>query len=85
MAAGVPVAASRVGGVPDLIQHDVDGLMFQPEKPEQIREALTRLLRDADLRDRIARAGNQTAWNRFHPKIVAEKHLEIYQEVLAAR
>lgn len=85
MAAGVPVAASRVGGVPDLIQHEVDGLMFDPGKPEQIRESLTRLLRDTDLRTRIARSGNQTAWNRFHPKIVAQKHLEIYQEVLTAR
>ena len=85
MAAGVPVAASRVGGVPDLIRHEVDGLMFDPEKPEQIRDTITRLIRDKELRTRIARAGNETAWRQFHPKIIAEKHLGIYQDVLAAR
>jgi len=85
MAAGVPVAASRVGGVPDLIQNEVDGLLFNPEKPEEIREAVRRLLHSINLRQSIAEAGNLTAKTRFHPKIVAEKHLEIYQDVIGSR
>lgn len=82
MAAGLSVAASRVGGVPDLIEHDADGLMFDPADPADVRETIGRLLGDPALRQRLGEAGREKARARFHPKRVAEAHLEIYREVL---
>lgn len=82
MAAGLPVAASRVGGVPDLVSHDSDGLMFDPHDANDMRTCIETLLQDTETRERLGAAGRQSALKRFHPRIIAEKHLEIYQEVL---
>ena len=82
MAAGIPVAASRVGGVPDLITHEKDGLMFDPDDPSDVRACLERLVKEPETRARLGAAGRITARERFHPKIIAKRHLEIYREVL---
>lgn len=81
MAAGLPVAASEVGGIPDLISHGVDGLMFDPHDDASIRDALTRLIGDNEMRTSMGLAARAKALAKFHPRIIAEKHLEIYREV----
>ena len=85
MAAGLPVAASAVGGVPDLIENEVTGLLFDPTAPGGMKAALERLVDDPALRDRLAKAGRSSALSRFHPEEIARKHLEIYAEVLSSR
>jgi glycosyltransferase involved in cell wall biosynthesis len=79
MAAGVPVAASRVGGVPDLIRDGETGLLFDPLDRAAMAEAMRKLL-DAQSLPRAAQA-RKDALRRFHPEIVARKHLEIYREI----
>ena len=82
MAAGVPVLASNVGGVPDLIEPEQTGLFCDPQQPESFRTGLARLLDDGELRRRLAAAGKQQAREKFHPQVIARQHLEIYREVL---
>jgi glycosyltransferase involved in cell wall biosynthesis len=82
MAAGLPVAASRVGGVPDLVDDGIDGLLFDPHKPETITDSVERLIVDVSLREAMGVRAKQKAIERFHPRIIAEKHLEIYREVI---
>lgn len=82
MAAGLPVAASEVGGIPDLISHGEDGLMFSPHDISSIRDALTRLIGDNEMRTSMGLAARAKAHAKFHPRIIAEKHLAIYREVL---
>jgi len=48
-------------------------------------KALARLLGDSGLASRLAEEGRSQAKARFHPKVIAKKHLEIYQEVIASR
>ena len=83
MAAGVPVLASNVGGVPDLIVPEMTGIFCDPARPETFRSGVARLLADGDLRQRLAVAAKAEAHARFHPEVVARRHLEIYREVLA--
>ena len=83
MAAGVPVLASAIGGVPDLIQHEVNGLLCDPDRPDSFREAADRLLSDRAFAARMAAEAKAQALKRFHPLVVAQKHLEIYREVAA--
>lgn len=79
MAAGIPVVASRVGGVPELIDNGATGLLCDPERPETFREAVRRLLTDPALRLQLSAAGRQSARNRFYPKVIAKQHLAIYR------
>jgi glycosyltransferase involved in cell wall biosynthesis len=82
MAAGLPVAASRVGGVPDLVDHDVTGLLFDPENMENMRNCIEFLISNPDFRKTAGRAGKNKALEKFHPSRIAQRHVEIYQEVL---
>jgi glycosyltransferase involved in cell wall biosynthesis len=82
MAAGLPVAASRVGGVPDLITHEKDGLMFDPNDQGDVRNCLERLVNEPETRARLGAAGRITAQERFHPKVIAAEHLKIYRDIL---
>jgi glycosyltransferase involved in cell wall biosynthesis len=82
MAAGVPVLASKVGGVPDLIEPDKTGLFFDPERPESFRVELERLLADRGWARQLAASARAEALRRFHPRVIAQRHLDVYHEVL---
>ncbi len=81
MAAGVPVAAARVGGVPDLVRHGETGLLFDPLSAEDMAAAMKQLLGDGSLA--MAARARSEARKRFHPETIAARHLEIYREVLS--
>jgi glycosyltransferase involved in cell wall biosynthesis len=85
MAAQVPVVAANVGGVPDLVEPEVNGLFCDPLDLASIRDAVERLLMQRELAERLAARGKESALARFHPQVVARKHLEIYREVLSTR
>lgn len=82
MASGRPVIASRVGGVPDLITDGENGLLFDPLNPTEMAQAVERVLNCPQDTARMALSGRKSATERFHPRIIAEKHLGIYSEFL---
>lgn len=82
MASGVPIMASKVGGVPDLIDGVRTGLFCDPCDPESFRVGVKRVLEDSEHAQRLASAAHDDAMRRFHPKVIARKHLETYREVL---
>lgn len=82
MAAGLPVAAAAVGGVPDLIKPGITGWLFDPNDRRSIAETVKNILTNAEMAEGIGRAGQADARLRFHPKAVAARHLEIYREVI---
>lgn len=83
-ASGVPVIASNVGGVPDLVEDGVTGLLTNPDFPSSMSFALEKILTDKALAARIAEGGRKQALARFHPNVIATRHVEIYREVLSA-
>jgi len=85
MAAGVPVLASKVGGVPDLIEPGKTGLFCDPARPESFRAGVEKLLADRPWSQQLAAAARAEALRRFHPLVIARKHLDIYREVLERR
>jgi L-malate glycosyltransferase len=82
MAAGLPVMAARVGGVPDLIEAERTGIFCDPLDAKSMSEAVEKILMDPAAAWEMAKRAKQEARERFHPKIIAQSHLEIYQEVL---
>lgn len=57
MAMGVPVVATRVSAIPELIQDGISGLLVPPERPEALAAAVSRLLTDIPFRERVMRNG----------------------------
>jgi glycosyltransferase involved in cell wall biosynthesis len=84
-AAGIPVMASNVGGIPDLIEDGVTGLLTDPARPDSMRHAIFRLLSDSNLTATISFNARLQSIKRFHPNVIAQRHLEIYRELLSSK
>lgn len=82
MAAGVPVAASEIGGIPDLIENGVSGMLFAPLDPASMREGVETVLLKPEKAKAMSELALERARERFHPIAVARRHLEIYRELI---
>jgi glycosyltransferase involved in cell wall biosynthesis len=77
-AAGLPVVASRIGGIPDTIPDNVAGIITDPGDARQLAAALVRLARDPDARRRLGAAGQEKAVREFNAPTVAAQLLRLY-------
>ena len=82
MAAGVPVVASAVGGIPDQIRHDKEGLLVSPGDTDALGDALLALLRDPDRARRLGEAGRRRATSRFSHATMVRQIEDVYRDVL---
>lgn len=65
MATGLPVVATCVGAVPDVVRHGVDGLLVEPHDPPALAAALEALIGSPDLRRRMGAAARERAEQRY--------------------
>jgi len=80
LAAGLPVVASRIGGIPETIADGLTGLLVTPGQIQELSEAIILLASDPARRQRLGQAGRAAAQRVFHPLRVAELNLAIYQQ-----
>jgi glycosyltransferase involved in cell wall biosynthesis len=78
MACGLPVIASRVGGIPDMIEHNVNGVLVDAGKPAELAEQIDRLLADDALREKLAKVGRQTVIDRYSVDAVVPVLKKLY-------
>ena len=83
MARRIPVVASDVGGIPEVVTDGVDGLLVPPEDAAALAAAIIRLLRDPDLRRRLGEAGFRTVADRFSIDAQVRRIQAVYDEELA--
>ena len=83
MSSGVPVVASRSGGVPEIINHGKDGILVVPENTQEIVEAIKKIIKNEELRDRITRNGINRAQFFDLPKHVA-KMVDLFEDTVAS-
>jgi glycosyltransferase involved in cell wall biosynthesis len=81
MACGVPVVASAVGGIPDVIQDRVNGLLIEPGQPEALARAIVSILTDDVLRCRLREAARSDVRKRFSTESVIEDLAALYREL----
>lgn len=80
MSCARPVAASNVGGLPEIVDESV-GTLFRPGDPHDLADRIVALLSAPDLAERGAR-GRQRVVDRFSNDRLARRHVEIYEELL---
>ena len=81
MASGVPIVASRIGGIPDVVIDGETGLLVTPKHPSALAEAVIRLLRDPELRNRMSDEGQRKVQG-FSWQEIADQTAKVYEKVI---
>jgi glycosyltransferase involved in cell wall biosynthesis len=84
MATGRPVVATRVAGIPELVDDGVSGLLVAPGSVEQLVRALERLASSSELRERMGLAGRQKVEQEFDARHCAEQAADVFKAMAAA-
>src|SRR5439155_6441209 len=79
MASGVPVVATSVSGIPELIESERDGLLVEPNSPEKLADAIDRLLEHPELGEWLARAARSKIEAHFSVEDGAKQLLELFR------
>lgn len=82
MALGVPVVASKVGGIVELIEDGTDGLLIKPGSPTIMAKAILKLIEDKKLMDELGYNAAKKALQEFPANLMASKIEEIYQRLI---
>ncbi len=78
----LPIVASDVDGIPDVIENGKSGILIPPGDGQKLAAELTKIKRDKDLAKRLA-AGGKARTEKFTPEAMAEKYFRLYGELLA--
>jgi len=82
MACGLPIVATRVGGLPDLIHDGINGMLVEPGKPEQLASAICKLATDDEVRISMGKASYKYACELYDIEQHVTKLIGIYNMVL---
>jgi glycosyltransferase involved in cell wall biosynthesis len=85
MSVGVPVVASRAGGLPEMVRDGVEGLLVPPGDAKALSDALVRVLNDADLRARLSADARRRVDEAFHVDRMVDETVAVYAEALRER
>jgi glycosyltransferase involved in cell wall biosynthesis len=85
MAAGLPVVASRVGGIPEVVVDEQTGLLVPPADPAALASAIARMLGDPDARGAFGARGQERVRTTFSLERFRSDHLDAYQVLLEGR
>ncbi len=78
----LPIVASRVGGLPEIVEDGENGLLIDPRQPDQLEQAIVRLYDDPDLRRTMGARGREFSRD-FTAAAMAEQYLDLYRQAMA--
>lgn len=81
MAAGIPIVASNVGGIPEIARNRKEALLVEPGQTENLKTAIQEVLSDPDLRQRLVEAGQSRA-EQFDVSVMVKKYEKLYELLL---
>lgn len=82
MSCGKAVVASEVGGVPEIISSGQNGILVPPGESDKLAEEIVNLLKDNNLRRKLAKAGRETVLNKFSSERMARQTATLYEDIL---
>lgn len=84
-AAGRPLVGSDLGGIPEVIEHGLNGFLFRPGDTRELARALERLITDPELRERMGQRSRALFGDRFSREVMIGRIEQTYDEVLQWR
>ncbi|MBI4643767.1 MAG: glycosyltransferase family 4 protein [Deltaproteobacteria bacterium] len=82
-AAGLPIIATRRGGIPEIVREDLNGLLLQKhDDPQELAAQIIQLLKDRDLRLRLGQQGRSWVREHFTWEKIAQRQEEVYDEIV---
>jgi glycosyltransferase involved in cell wall biosynthesis len=81
LASGCPVIASDVGGIKDVVIHNLTGIMVPERDPKAIADRIRKLITNNSFRDQLRDAGLCWVKDRFDHQVVADRYAEVIQQV----
>ena len=83
MCSGLPVVASKVGGVPEVVDDGINGFLVEPKDTEALADAILRVISmDEDTRREMGRKGREKVIAKFSPEMYIEKLTSLYESLL---
>ena len=79
MAMGLPVIATHISGIPELVENERTGLLVPPSQPDKLAKSMLRLLTDGGLRNRVIAAGKQRVVREFDNRQLIQELAEVYR------
>jgi glycosyltransferase involved in cell wall biosynthesis len=79
----VPVVATNVGGIPELIKDNETGMLVPSENPDKLADAVNELLSDKQKAKRLANNGNEFVKSNMTWDIILPKYIQFYEDLLA--
>jgi len=80
MACSVPIIATHVGGIPEVVKDGWNGLLIPPEDPENLALSILRLFKDRTLRIQMGRNGRKHVQEKYSLDIQIQRFIQIYEE-----
>jgi len=77
----IPIIATNVGGIPELITHEETGMLVPPNDPKKLKEAITKLLANKELAEKISNNGFDFVMNNFTWEVLLPKYIKFYEEL----
>jgi len=81
MVSGLPVIATRAGGIPEIITNNKTGLLVPTENETKLAEAIKKLITSQKTRQTFSKAGQAIVASKFDAKLMAKKYEKVYQEL----
>lgn len=78
---GLPIVATRIAGMDEVVVDGMTGILVEPKEPFNLAKAISKLLSDQELRERLGQAGRRLVHDRFSVAGMVKQYVELYEEI----
>ncbi|MGI0057711.1 MAG: glycosyltransferase family 4 protein, partial [Nitrosarchaeum sp.] len=84
MESEMPVIGTSVGGIPDMIKNEINGILVPPKDPKAIAKAIDKILNIPEFTKKIIQNSKDTV-KEFSPEIIAKKYLKLFEDIMTTK
>ena len=81
MACRLPIVATRIGGIPEVVDHQKTGLLVPPQRPKSLAKAIIKMYEDRELAHRLGQKGFDVVYQKFSSESMASNAIDLYEEL----